>query len=46
MGTVEGVVGAVGMISVGISTCCAYGGCSSCGGSRGAGKSRAPGGAT
>ena len=46
VGTVEGVVGAVGMISVGISTCCAYGGCSSCGGSRGAGKSRAPGGAT
>ena len=46
MGTVEGVVGAVGMISVGISTCCAYGGCSSYGGSRGACISRAPGGAT
>ena len=49
VGTVEGVVGAVGMISIGISTYCAcyaYGGCSSCGGSGGAGISRAPEGIT
>ena len=46
VGTVEGVVGAVGMIYVGISACCAYGGCSSYGGCRGAGISGAPRGAT
>ena len=40
VGIVEGAVGAGGMISVGISTCCA------CGGSGGAGISRAPRGAT
>ena len=49
MGTVEGTAGAGGMISVGISACCAYyayGGCSSYGGCRGAGISGAPRGAT
>ena len=49
VGTIEGVAGAGGMISVGISAycaCCPYGGCSSYGGSRGACISRAPGGAT
>ena len=46
VGTIKGVVGAGGMISVSISSCCAYGGCSSCGGSGGAGISRALGGAT
>ena len=40
VGTIEGAVGAGGMISVGISACYAYGG------SRGAGISGAPGGAT
>ena len=29
VGTVEGVIGADGMISVGISVCCACGGCPS-----------------
>ena len=49
MGTIEGVVGASGMISIGISACCAcyaYGGCLSCGGSGSAGISEVPGGAT
>ena len=49
MGTVGGVVGAGGMISIGISAYCACyacGGCSSCGSSRGAGISEVPGGTT
>ena len=46
VGTIEGVVGTGVMISVGISACCAYGSCSSCGGSRGVGISGAPRGAT
>ena len=49
VGTIEGVVGASGMISIGISACCAcyaYGGCLSCGGSGSAGISEVPGGAT
>ena len=49
VGTIEGAARAGGMISIGISTCCAcyaYGGCSSCGGSGGAGISRAPEGIT
>ena len=46
MGTVEGVVGTSGMIFVGISACCACGGCLSCGGSRGVDISGALGGAT
>ena len=46
VGTIEGAAGAGGMISIGISTCCAYGGCSSYGDSRGAGISRAHRGAT
>ena len=45
MGNVKGAAWAGGMISVSISSCCAYGGCSSCGGSGGAGISGAPGGA-
>ena len=44
--TIGGAIGAGGMISIGISTCCAYGGCSSYGDSRGAGISRAHRGAT
>ena len=46
VGTVEGAVGASGMISIGILACCACGGCSSCGSSRGAGISEVPGGTT
>ena len=46
VGTVEGAVGAGGMISVGISAYCACGDCSSCGGFGGVGISGAPGGAT
>ena len=49
MGTVGGVVGAGGMISIGISAYCACyacGGCSSLGGFGGAGISEVPGGAT
>ena len=46
VGTVEGAVGASGMIFVSISAYRAYGGCSSYGGSRGAGIFGAPGGAT
>ena len=46
MGTIKGAAEAGGMISIGISTCCAYGGCSSYGDSRGAGISRAHRGAT
>ena len=42
MGTIEGAARASGMISIGISTYCACGGCSSCSGSRGAGISEAP----
>ena len=42
MGTIKGAAGAGGMISIGISTYCACGGCSSCSGSRGAGISEAP----
>ena len=46
VGTIEGAVGAGGMISVGISTCCAYDDCSSYGGSGRVGISGAPRGAT
>ena len=43
MSTIEGAIGAGGMISIGISAYCAY---CACGGSGGAGISRALGGAT
>ena len=46
MGTIKGAAGAGGMISVGISACCACGGCSSYGGSGDAGIFGALGGAT
>ncbi|WKA01469.1 hypothetical protein VitviT2T_019750 [Vitis vinifera] len=46
VGIVKGAAGAGGMISVGISACCSYGGCSSCRGFGGAGISKALGGAT
>ena len=46
VGTVEGVIGADGMISVGISACCACCGCSSFGNSGGVGLARAYRGAT
>ena len=46
VGTVEGAVGAGSMISIGILACCACGGCSFCGNSRGAGIYEAPGDAT
>ena len=49
VGTVEGAARESGMISVGIlacCACCAYGDCSSYGGSEGAGIFGAPGGAT
>ena len=44
--TVEGAAGVGGMTSIGILACCAYGGCSSCGNSGGAGIYEALGGAT
>ena len=46
VGTVEGAVGAGGMISAGISAYCAYCGCLSCGISGGAGLVGASGSAT
>ena len=46
VGTIEGAAGVGGMIFVGISACCACGGCLSCGGSRGVDISGALGGAT
>ena len=46
VGTIKGAAGVGGMIFVGISACCACGGCLSCGGSRGVDISGALGGAT
>ena len=46
VGTIGDATKASGMISVNISACCAYGGCSSCGDSGGAGIFGALGGAT
>ena len=46
MSTIEGAIGAGGMISIGISAYCACGGCSSLGGFGGACISGAIGGAT